>query len=233
MIISLYDFTGEAVKPWANLGVKCVCFDEQHSKVKPRVEGNISYLHADLHDRNVLSQIAFEFSGLCKFLMAWPVCTDMACSGSKHFEQKRKLDPLFQIHASDHAKMCANLADVFQCPYMIENPRSVLSTFWRKPNYKFDPFEFGGYLLPDEAVHPEWPEYIKPYDAYPKETFLWTGNGFIMPEKKPVQVAEGYSDQFKKLGGKSMKTKNIRSATPRGFAKAVCNANIWNYYANS
>ena len=31
----------------------------------------------------------------------------------------------------------------------------------------------------------------------------------------------GYSDQHKKLGGKSLKTKNIRSATPRGFAKAV------------
>jgi hypothetical protein len=28
-----------------------------------------------------------------------------------------------------------------------------------------------------------------------------------------------------KLGGKSMRTKNIRSATPRGFARAVYEAN--------
>ena len=46
-----------------------------------------------------------------------------------------------------------------------------------------------------------------------------------MPEKKPVPVDSGYSDQYKLLGGKSLKTKNIRSATPRGFAKAVCEAN--------
>jgi len=39
-------------------------------------------------------------------------------------------------------------------------------------------------------------------------------------------VRDGYSDQFKKLGGKSLKTKNIRSATPRGFAKAVMIANF-------
>ena len=46
-----------------------------------------------------------------------------------------------------------------------------------------------------------------------------------MPDKKPVEVDAGYSDQHKKLGGKSLKTKNIRSATPRGFAKAVFLAN--------
>ena len=46
-----------------------------------------------------------------------------------------------------------------------------------------------------------------------------------MPGKKYVHVDDGYSDQHKKLGGKSLKTKNIRSATPRGFAKAVFLAN--------
>jgi hypothetical protein len=46
-----------------------------------------------------------------------------------------------------------------------------------------------------------------------------------MPTKAPVECPKGYSTQHKKLGGKSMKTKNIRSATPRGFAKAVCWAN--------
>jgi hypothetical protein len=42
-----------------------------------------------------------------------------------------------------------------------------------------------------------------------------------MPIKAPVKVEAGYSRQFKKLGGNSLKTKNIRSATPRGFARAV------------
>jgi len=41
----------------------------------------------------------------------------------------------------------------------------------------------------------------------------------------PVEPETGHSRQHLKLGGKSMKTKNIRSATPRGFAQAVFNAN--------
>jgi hypothetical protein len=42
-----------------------------------------------------------------------------------------------------------------------------------------------------------------------------------MPWTDPVEPEQGHSRQHLKLGGKSMKTKNIRSATPRGFAKAV------------
>lgn len=51
------------------------------------------------------------------------------------------------------------------------------------------------------------------------------GGGFVMPEKKKVDWDGLYSQQHRKLGGKSDKTKNIRSATPRGFARAVFLAN--------
>ena len=64
-------------------------------------------------------------------------------------------------------------------------------------------------------------ELVPPRDAYPKKTHLWTGNGFELPTKMPVDEPKGYSPQHTKLGGKSLKTKNIRSATPRGFAAAV------------
>jgi hypothetical protein len=98
----------------------------------------------------------------------------------------------------------------------------VLSTLWRKPDYMFHPFQYGGYILESEAMHPEYPEHIAARDAYSKKTCLWTGNGFIMPEPRPVNCESfGSSLQHRKLGGKSLKTKNIRSATPRGFAKAV------------
>lgn len=42
-----------------------------------------------------------------------------------------------------------------------------------------------------------------------------------MPERRPVPCPPGWSTQMRKLGGKSEKTKNIRSATPRGFSRAV------------
>ena len=101
----------------------------------------------------------------------------------------------------------------------------MLSTLWRKPNYSFHPYEYGGYIDPEHAEHPKWPDYIAPMDAYPKKTCLWTSDDFTMPVPSPVYPEKGHSRQHLKLGGKSMKTKNIRSATPRGFAQAVFNAN--------
>ena len=106
-------------------------------------------------------------------------------------------------------------------PYFIENPVSVLATKWRKPDYNFHPYEYGGYISDDQAEHPRWPEYIAARDAYPKKTCLWTGGGFNMPWTDPVAPEQGHSRQHLKLGGKSQRTKDIRSATPRGFATAV------------
>lgn len=116
------------------------------------------------------------------------------------------------------------LGEILDCRWALENPVSVISSKWRKPDFTFNPFEFGGYLQLDDK-HPDYPEYIMPRDAYPKKTCIWHGNGFNEPKKNPVEVQPGYSLQHKKLGGKSLKTKNIRSATPRGFALAVYEAN--------
>ena len=129
------------------------------------------------------------------------------------------------MDAVAYAVDCADFFENLGVPYFIENPVSVLATQWRKPDHRFQPYEFGGYIPLCQADHPRWPEYIAPRDAYPKKTCLWAGGGFIMPDLKPVDVAGGYSTQHLKLGGKSQRTKDIRSATPRGFAIAVYEAN--------
>jgi len=224
-VLSLYDYTGEALKPWAEQGYSCVAFDIQHDDSTTDVYpsgGSIKYVHADLHDFQTHRQIFMKYNGKnVVFGMAWPVCTDMAVSGAPHFAAKRKADPLFQEKAAKHAMDCSDLFDDLGCPYMIENPVSVLATLWRKPNHSFHPYQYGNYIHDDEADHPVWPDYIAPKDAYPKKTCLWTGNGFTMPWTDPVKPEQGHSRQHLKLGGKSMKTKNIRSATPRGFATAI------------
>ena len=159
-------------------------------------------------------------------VLAFPVCTDLAVSGAPHFKFKAEKNPRFQIEATDHAKACAMLASLLESKYMVENPVSRLATLWRKPDYCFQPFEYGAYIPEAEADHPLYPEYIAPRDAYSKKTCLWTGGGFRLPKKKPVDCESfGSSRQHRKLGGKSMRTKNIRSATPRGFARAVFEAN--------
>jgi len=224
-VLSLYDFTGEALVPWAEAGYSCIAFDIQHDNTVTDVfgsGGSIKYVKADLHDQSTLNRIAvqFQFEDVV-FGMAFPVCTDMAVSGAAHFKRKAERDPEFQNKAVSYAKICAQMFNELGVPYFIENPVSVLATKWRKPDHSFHPYEYGGYIHDDHAEHPRWPDYIAAKDAYPKKTCLWTGNGFTMPWTDPVQPEQGHSRQHLKLGGKSMKTKNIRSATPRGFARAV------------
>ena len=227
IVLSLYDYTGEALKPWAEAGYTCYAFDIQHSTEERKCDhfdsgGLIRYVHMDLWNINNIDvlQGVFERKNVV-FGMAFPVCTDLAVSGAAHFARKEQENPGFQIRASNHARWCAALFDSLGVPYFIENPVSRLATLWRKPDYSFHPYEYGGYIHEDDAEHPKWPDYIAPRDAYPKKTCLWTGGGFTMPWTDPVEPEEGHSRQHLKLGGKSMKTKNIRSATPRGFARAV------------
>ena len=231
IVLSLYDFTGEALKPWAEAGYTCHAFDIQHSLIAPEVQafdggGSITYNFADLHDDNWLNAIQSEFADKpVVFGMAFPVCTDMAVSGAAHFKRKAQVNPFFQADAVGHATAVARMFNGMAIPYFIENPVSVLATMWRKPDHRFHPYEYGGYIPNDQIEHPRWPEYIAPRDAYPKKTCLWTGGGFVMPWAVPVPVEKGHSRQHLKLGGKSQRTKDIRSATPRGFAIAIYEAN--------
>ena len=227
IVISLYDFTGEALKPWALAGYTCYAFDIQHEGWKIEgfgrdCRGSIHYRHADLHDQETLDAIHSEFSDRpVVFGMAFPVCTDMAVSGAAHFKRKAEANPFFQADAVGHVTAAARIFNGMAIPYFIENPVSVLATKWRKPDYRFHPYEYGGYIPDDQIEHPRWPEYIAARDAYPKKTCLWTGGGFKMPWTDPVAPEQGHSRQHLKLGGKSQRTKDIRSATPRGFATAV------------
>jgi len=232
IVLSLYDYTGVAVVPWAKAGYTCYCYDIQHDNT--RIDnyesgGSIHYLNADLHDYHEINNLWHEFDDVdddVVFAMAFPVCTDMAVSGAAWFKAKALIDPLFQRKAVGYAMWCDELFNDIEVPYYIENPVSVMSTLWRKPDYRFHPYEYGGYIKEGEECHPLYPEYIAPNDAYSKHTCLWTGGGFSMPAKDPVACESyGSSTQHRKLGGKSMKTKNIRSATPRGFAEAVYQAN--------
>lgn len=231
-IVSMFDESGNALRPWAQVGFACHAFDLIN---EPKFEfvgsrgGFIQFHKADFTNPNDIARV-IELRP--SFLMGFPPCTDLAVSGARHFENKRNLDPLFQLKAACLFLTVPYVGSLLGVPWFAENPKSVISTIWRKPDYKFHPFQYGGYL-PSNDVHPRWPQYIAPRDAYEKHTWLWAGNGFVMPPKMPVdpvtvQYENGVkgSQQFAKLGGKSSKTKQIRSETPRGFAFAVMLANV-------
>lgn len=76
-VLSLYDFTGEALVPWAEAGYSCIAFDIQHDNTVTDVfgsGGSIKYVKADLHDQNTLNRIALQlqFKDVV-FGMAFPV----------------------------------------------------------------------------------------------------------------------------------------------------------------
>jgi hypothetical protein len=222
VIWSLFDGSGYAVIDYAKAGYKCYCFNADDADHGPYSAVKLS--HPNITYVNVWLDDTFDYPVPPDLILAFPPCTDLAVSGAAHFASKLAKDPEFQNKAVATAKLAECLAGKYTVPYMIENPVSVLSSKWRKPDYSFHPYQYGGYLDADDN-HPDFPEYIKPRDAYPKKTCLWVGNGFKMPEFKPVEVEKGYSAQHSKLGGKSAKTKVIRSLTPRGFARAVFLAN--------
>ena len=225
-VICLYEASGHSASDWAKSGHDVFCYDILHEKksIIDHGKGRIIKMHWDATDKAQNQAIIKRHKGKAVMALSFPPCTHLAVSGAAWFKSKLEADPLYRVKAMQLVYTGRDISEELGCPYVIENPVSVISSEWRKPDFIFHPWEFGGYL-PEDDVHPEWPDYIMARDAYPKKTCYWTGNGFKFPEKKPVPVADGYSIQHKKLGGKSAKTKSIRSASPRGMARATFIAN--------
>lgn len=228
LIFSMFDGSGYAAYEWAKRGhkVKCFNFDDADHGDYASVRIN----HPNIEYVNVWIGLSFQHDtmmgvyGEPDFIMAFPPCTDLAVSGSRHFAAKRERDPLFQHKAVETARIAASIADRFNVPYFIENPVSVLSSMWRKPDHIFHPCAYGGYL-PEDDKHPHFPDIIPARDAYTKKTCFWTNDLFVMPEPRQVAPTGDSNPGWAKLGGKSARTKMIRSLTPRGVALAICLAN--------
>lgn len=199
-VLSLYDYTGNAVRDWAQAGYECWCVDIQHSRGVGELIDGIRLVGADTL-RWIPPRLNWRFG------FAFTPCDHLAVSGARWFKGKG-LDLLADsIHLVAAA---ARIMESLGCPYLIENPVSTLATYWRKPDYQFDPCDFAGYLDYPAA------------EAYTKRTCLWTGGGFVMPEPKPVVAVLG--SKMHQLPP-SEDRKNLRAETPRGFARAVFEAN--------
>ena len=224
--VFLYDYTGLMAKPWMDAGYECWCFDGQHEQGISRdgLHVKVGMWFDPLATDSQADEIARLVGDGVEMVFGFPECTHMAVSGAAHFAKKLEKDPYIQYNAAKLAKLVEIVGTKCGSKWAAENPVSVLSTLWRKPDFSFHPWEFGGYL-PEDDTHPQYPEYIAPRDAYPKKTCIWYGGGFVEPVRMPVDPVPGFAAQHLKLGGKSLKTKNIRSATPRGFAMAVMLAN--------
>ena len=191
VMISVFDKTTNMARPWADAGYLCYCVDVQHAPGEER-EGNIIKVGANVRDwlppRNPIVFAAF-----------FPPCTHVAVSGARWFKDKGLGGLIEALELFDRS---IKLAEWTGAPYLIENPVSTVSTYWRKPDYIFHPYEYGA--------------------PYYKKTCLWTGGRFKMPDKTPVLPFEG--QKIWKMPP-SEDRGDLRSVTPPEFAEAVFLAN--------
>jgi hypothetical protein len=204
--IFLCDLTGNMARPWAAAGYECWCVDIQHSIRRDREErvdgrGVIRFVWGDVRSWCPPSSVRPDF------VAAFPPCTDVSGSGARDWRRKghyRLTDALELFTA------CEVAASWSGAPYCIENPVGALSNHMGAPTHTFHPAEYAGYAKDPAA------------EAYTKKTCLWTGNGFVMPDRKPVAPVLG--TMMHRLPP-SPDRANLRSATPTGFAMAVFLAN--------
>lgn len=221
-VICLCDESGVFAEPWLQAGYSAILIDPQHDKPfssERRPEGGSVWKIGDvINSRSAMYYLRAAIEYGVAFVAGFPPCTDVAVSGACRFKEKAAKDIHFQAKAALIAEQCRIIGQLSGAPWFFENPVSVFSNIFGKPDHIFNPCEYGGYI-PDEAAHPIYPGIIPARDAYMKKTCLWTGGGFVMPLKNPVPGVP-FHEAFS-LGGKSERTKRIRSTTPRGFARAV------------
>lgn len=200
--VFLFDHSGVMADPWQAAGVTCWCVDIQHAP-GVGIDGNLRRVGADLREPWVFPGDVTDVV----FVAAFPPCTHLAVSGARWFRGKglRALSESVAMFAT-----AAEFCESTPAPYMIENPVSTISTYWRKPDYQFDPCQF---------------TLFDPADNYTKKTCLWVGNGFTMPPRAVDHSLPAPDDRIHKAPP-SAERGNLRSVTPRGFARAVFEANF-------
>lgn len=209
VVVSCFDYTGTFVRRWADAGYECHIVDMQHPAGKT-VEGNVTKWGMDVFEWEKLFFNEPENANVASRVVIaafFPPCTDLAVSGARWFTEKEMKNPGTRQRAMALVHWSDRIGRKLGCPYFIENPVSVVSTEWRKPDFRFHPYEYGGYVGGEE-------------DGYFKTTCLWTGGAFRMPGKKQIRVDPRIANKIHRMPP-SPDRQNLRSKTPAGFASAV------------
>ena len=125
-----------------------------------------------------------------------PPCTHTSVSGARHFEAKR-LDGRQYQGVSFFMRLVKESAHIPKTVF--EQPISIISTLYRKPDQIIQPWEHG---------HGET-----------KSTCLWLKG---LPQLVPTDIVDGRDDRIHKMAPSSERSK-LRSQTYLGIAQAMAN----------
>lgn len=201
IIICLCDVTGKFAEPWVDFGYTAVLVDPQHTHYGT---GNVLQFPGTIDDAMPLIDLCIQ-TGKVAFVMGFPPCTDVSASGAKHWERKFAEDRYFQARAAVVAQQCKTIGELSGAPWAFENPVSAFGSIFGEADYTFHPYQYAAFA---------------PEDQYVKTTCLWTGGGFKMPPPREIGRMGEPDDRIFKASQNEERA-NIRSATPRGFARAV------------
>jgi len=213
-ILSLCDYSGNWPKPYADNGHSVTLVDPKHPTGLHVGNDGITRFGGTVDDWSAISTEPFDI------ILAAPPCTHFASSGARWFTQKDadgRTDEAVQMIRGIIAYVKRTKPSVFA----LENPVGRLAALvpevgkWR---LIFDPCDYAGH-----ANEPQ-------KEAYTKRTCLWGwyNNDLPMSRVEPIYYHKGGkrgSWMWANLGGKSERTKELRSMTPQGFARAFYMAN--------
>lgn len=196
-ILSIFDHSGNWSKPYKEAGYNVIQID-----IKLGID--------------ILTWDYTKYENVVGILAGIP-CTDYALSGARYFAAKDKdgrtefsnllVSKLKEVLL--YYKIQGNLKF-----WSTENPMSrihKLNTWLGEVKHKFNPCDY--------ALYDPIPE----NSNYNKMTWLW--GEFNTPVKQALTPITKASPIWTKYGGKSERTKELRSITPLGFAYAFFQAN--------
>lgn len=203
-IVCLFDDSGNLFDDWVAVGYEVVCVDVLCPPEGERI-GRRRRVHADLTKPLALTDLGLTEDDVA-FVSCHPPCDHLAVSGARWFKGKglRPLARSIEMFAT-----AAEFCESTRAPYMIENPVSTISTYWRKPDHIYNPCEYTGY----ESA-----------DNYTKKTCLWVGNGFVMPPANRDETLGPPDNRIHAAPPGPMRA-YFRSVTPKGFGRAVFESN--------
>lgn len=211
VVVSLCDYSGNWPKPWHEAGHTVLCYDLKHGD-------DVTTLTPQQIWEHIAKALGEGVEADVIGVLCAPPCTDFTVSGAQYWAAK---DRDGRTEASLRVlDACVDLAEHFEVNFgawwILENPVGRIPKLrpdMGKPHCYVDPYQFAHLADNVDA------------ERYTKKTGLWGSfnlNGLLAQVRQnggPIRVcAQG--SWIQKLGGKSERTKELRSMTPVGLARA-------------
>ena len=203
IVLSLFDRSGAWPRPYADVGARVITVD-----LLPALPGTLysGREHMECDVREVGKWIA-PACGVA-IVLAAPPCDHFAGSGAQYWAEK-DVDGRTAEAVALVRDTLGLIRSLRPRAWALENPVGRLRKLVPEVGpvrLQWDPCDYG--------------------DPYTKRTQLF-GNFNAALTRSPVEPERSCSQGswLMRLGGKSEKTKTLRSTTPSGFARAFCSAN--------